>query len=80
MGTDLLLNLLGGLLADGPDLVVAVVVVDDILDLEDDWSGAVGEGGDTNLVTKTRLGPLARIKSRTDNLATFQSMEIPGPV
>ncbi len=49
MSADLSLEILGGFLADGSDLVVAVVVVNDVLHFQDDGSGLGGESGNTHL-------------------------------
>ncbi len=49
MGADLPLEILGGVLANGSDLVVAVVVVDHVLHFQDNGSGLGGESGNTNL-------------------------------
>ena len=52
---DFLLDFLGGLLTNGPDLVVAVVVVHHVLHGQDDGGGGVGEGGHANLVKQKLL-------------------------
>jgi len=49
VGADLSLDVLGGLLAHGPDLLVAVVVVDNILDGQNDRGGVGGESRNANL-------------------------------
>jgi len=49
VGADLPLDVLGGLLADGPDLLVAVVVVDNILDGQNNGGGVGGESRNTDL-------------------------------
>ena len=49
MGADFPLDLLVGLLADGSDLVVAVVVVDDVLHLQLDGGRVCGKGRNANL-------------------------------
>ncbi len=49
VSADLPLEILGGFLADGSDLVVAVVVVHDVLHFQNDGSGLGGKSGNTNL-------------------------------
>ena len=49
VGADLSLDVLGGLLAHGPDLLVAVVVVDNVLDGQNDRGGVGGESRNANL-------------------------------
>jgi len=46
---DFLLDLLGGFLTDCPDLVVAVVIINNILDSQDDGGGSGGESGHAHL-------------------------------
>ena len=55
MCADFLLDFLGGLLTNGPDLVVAVVVVDNVLHGQDDGGGGIGESGHANLVGQKGL-------------------------
>merc|ERR1712117_448695 len=57
---------LGGLLADSADLLIAVVVVDDLLDVKGDWGDLGGEGWHAHLgvdggvgVTAVHLGGVA---------------------
>jgi len=49
VGADLSLDVLGGLLAHGPDLLVAVVIVDNILDGQNNRGGLGGESRNANL-------------------------------
>ena len=56
VGTDFTGNNGFGFLADGSDLVIAVVVVDDVLHVQGDGGGLGGEGGDTDLSVDAGVG------------------------
>lgn len=56
VGADFTLLSTGGLLAHGTDLVVAVVVVNDILDSQGNGCGHGGEGGDADLSVDRGVG------------------------
>merc|ERR1719411_1447120 len=56
VGADLPGDDLGGLLTDGPNLLVAVVVVDDDLDVQGHGGGLAGEGGHADLSVDAGVG------------------------
>lgn len=56
VGTDLPWLNLGGLFADSSDLLIAVFVVNNLLDWQGHWCGLAGEGWDTDLSVDTGVG------------------------
>ena len=50
---------LGGLLADSADLLVAVVIVNDLLDVKGDWGDLAGEGRHAHLGVDRGVGVTA---------------------